>query len=60
VTYEIEALANWQTSLELEFSEAPTDLTALAPSFGRVPSRLGTAPPPNSVLVRIRRRESPA
>jgi hypothetical protein len=34
VTYEIEVLANWQTELEIEFSEAPTDLAALVPSFG--------------------------
>jgi hypothetical protein len=34
VIYEVEVLANWQTSLELGFSEAPTDLAALAPSFG--------------------------
>jgi hypothetical protein len=34
VTYEVEVLANWQDELELGFSEAPTDLAALAPSFG--------------------------
>ncbi len=34
VTYEIEVLANWQSSLEMGFSEAPTDLAALAPNFG--------------------------
>ena len=34
VTYEVEVLANWQSSLELGFTEAPTDLAALAPSFG--------------------------
>jgi hypothetical protein len=34
VTYEIEVLANWQRELEVGFTEAPTDLAALAPSFG--------------------------
>jgi hypothetical protein len=34
VTYEVEVLANWQTELDLAFSEAPTDLAALVPSFG--------------------------
>jgi hypothetical protein len=34
VTYDVEVLANWSQSLEMEFSEAPTDLAALAPSFG--------------------------
>src|SRR5215207_830875 len=34
VTYEIEVLGNWQASLELALSEVPTDLAALAPSFG--------------------------
>jgi hypothetical protein len=34
VSYEIEVLANWQDELEMGFSEAPTDLAALAPSFG--------------------------
>src|SRR5688572_25100143 len=34
VTYEVEVLANWQVSLEMGFQEAPTDLAALAPSFG--------------------------
>jgi hypothetical protein len=34
VTYEIEVLKNWQQELDMGFSEAPTDLAALAPSFG--------------------------
>ncbi len=34
VTYEVEVLANWETSLELGFHEAPTDLAAMAPAFG--------------------------
>lgn len=34
VTYEVEVLGNWQKSLEMGFTEAPTDLSALAPSFG--------------------------
>jgi hypothetical protein len=34
VTYEIEVLKNWQQELDMEFTEAPTDLAALAPSFG--------------------------
>ncbi len=34
VSFEIGVLANWQHELELEFQEAPTDLAALAPSFG--------------------------
>jgi hypothetical protein len=34
VTYDIQVLANWQDSLELGFSEAPTDLAAIEPSFG--------------------------
>lgn len=33
-TYEAEVLANWQKSTELEFTAAPSDLTALAPNFG--------------------------
>ncbi len=34
VTYEAAVLANWETSLDLGFTEAPTDLAALAPSLG--------------------------
>jgi hypothetical protein len=34
VTYEIEVLANWQAELEMDFSEAPTDLATFVPSFG--------------------------
>jgi hypothetical protein len=34
VSYEIQVLANWQNELELGFTEAPTDLATLAPSFG--------------------------
>jgi hypothetical protein len=34
VTYEVEVLANWQDELEMGFQVAPTDLAALAPSFG--------------------------
>jgi hypothetical protein len=34
VSFEIEVLANWQKSLEMEFSEAPTDLATFVPSFG--------------------------
>lgn len=34
VTYEVEVLANWQAALEMGFTEAPTDLAALAPGFG--------------------------
>jgi hypothetical protein len=34
VTYDIAVLANWQAELEMGFHEAPTDLAALAPSFG--------------------------
>jgi hypothetical protein len=33
VTYEVAVLSDWQTSLEVGFTEAPTDLAALAPSF---------------------------
>jgi hypothetical protein len=34
VTYEVSVLANWQQELEVGLQEAPTDLAALAPSFG--------------------------
>ncbi len=34
VTYEVSVLKEWETSLELGFTEAPTDLSALAPVFG--------------------------
>lgn len=34
LTYEIEVLGNWESSLEMGFSEAPTDLAAIEPSFG--------------------------
>ncbi len=34
VTYDVAALVNWEDDLELGFSEEPTDLAALAPSFG--------------------------
>jgi hypothetical protein len=34
VTYEVEVLNNWQNELELGLQEAPTDLAAIAPSFG--------------------------
>jgi len=34
VTYDVAVLANWRSSLEVGFSEAPTDLAALAPTFG--------------------------
>jgi hypothetical protein len=34
VTYEVEVLADWQNEVDLGFQEAPTDLAALAPSFG--------------------------
>jgi hypothetical protein len=34
VSFEIGVLANWQHELEMELQEAPTDLAALAPSFG--------------------------
>ncbi len=34
VTFEIQVLANWQQELQLDFVEAPIDLSALAPSFG--------------------------
>ena len=34
VTYDVAVLADWEDSLELGFAEAPTDLAALAPSFG--------------------------
>jgi hypothetical protein len=33
VSYEISVLANWQSALEMEFSEAPTDLATFVPSF---------------------------
>ncbi|HEV2528251.1 MAG TPA: hypothetical protein VGT61_07390, partial [Thermomicrobiales bacterium] len=33
-TYEVEVLANWETSTELGFTQAPSDLAAVAPSFG--------------------------
>jgi len=33
VTYEVEVLKNWESSLEMGFNEAPTDLAALAPTF---------------------------
>lgn len=33
VTFEVAVLADWERSLELGFTEAPTDLAALAPSF---------------------------
>jgi len=33
-TYEAAVLSNWEDSLELGFTEAPTDLAALAPTFG--------------------------
>ncbi|HEY7031446.1 MAG TPA: hypothetical protein VH482_08980 [Thermomicrobiales bacterium] len=34
VTYDVHVLANWQGELDLGFSEAPTDLAQVAPSFG--------------------------
>jgi hypothetical protein len=34
VIYEVEVLGNWQASLEMGFTEAPTDLASLAPNFG--------------------------
>ena len=34
MTYDVAVLANWQTEVDLGFHEAPTDLAALAPSFG--------------------------
>ncbi len=34
LTYEIAVLANWDELLELGFTAAPTDLAALAPTFG--------------------------
>jgi hypothetical protein len=34
VSYEVAVLANWQYELDMELQEAPTDLAALAPSFG--------------------------
>jgi hypothetical protein len=34
VTYEVEVLANWEKELALGFQEAPTDLSAIASSFG--------------------------
>lgn len=34
VRYEVEVLANWRRELDLELTEAPTDLAALAPNFG--------------------------
>jgi hypothetical protein len=33
VTYEISVLANWQSELEMGFSEGPTDLATFVPSF---------------------------
>jgi len=34
VTYDVEVLANWQQSVEMEFTEAPTDLAEITPEFG--------------------------
>jgi hypothetical protein len=34
LTYEIEVLKNWRRELDMEFSEYPTDLASLEPSFG--------------------------
>lgn len=34
VTYDITVLANWQTELKMDFSEAPTDLATLDSDFG--------------------------
>jgi hypothetical protein len=34
VTYEMALLANWEDSLELGFTAAPTDLAAVEPTFG--------------------------
>jgi hypothetical protein len=34
VSFDVGVLANWQHELEMELQEAPTDLAALAPSFG--------------------------
>jgi hypothetical protein len=34
VTYDVAVLQNWQAALGMELQEAPTDLAALAPSFG--------------------------
>lgn len=34
VTYDIAVLANWQSSLEMGFTDAPVDLATLAPTFG--------------------------
>jgi hypothetical protein len=33
-TYDVQVLANWQESLEVGLAEAPTDLAAIAPTFG--------------------------
>lgn len=33
VTYEVAVLSNWERSLDLGFTEAPTDLASLVPSF---------------------------
>lgn len=34
VTYDVEVLAHWQQSLEMEFTEAPTGLAEITPEFG--------------------------
>lgn len=34
LTYDVAALANWDAELDMEFSEAPTDLSVLEASFG--------------------------
>src|SRR5262249_6143495 len=33
-TYEVKVLADWERELEVDFTEAPTDLARLAPTFG--------------------------
>lgn len=34
VTYDVEVLAHWRQTLELEFTEVPTGLEGIAPTFG--------------------------
>jgi hypothetical protein len=34
LTYEVSVLKNWRRELDMEFSEYPTDLAKIAPSFG--------------------------
>lgn len=55
VTYDVAVLGNWQAELDLDFTEAPTDLAAIASSFG--PAQLFIDDCPDATM-RCRKRGS--